>query len=254
MKLHFRALGSGPPLILLHGLLGSLDNWLPLARRFAEQFWVFVVDQRDHGRSPHSEKISFEAMAGDLHEFMGDHGLAQAHLLGHSMGGKVAMQFALLHPEMLNRLVVVDVAPRTYPARHTRALQALLALDLSAFERRDALDAALAAEVPEAAVRRFLLKNVTRDADGRFRWKANVRGLWVNYEQLNAAVTAAQPCWKPALFVLGEKSDYVTAADGGAIRRLFPRAQFCTIAGAGHWVHADAPEALFRNVAEFLAS
>ncbi len=254
MKLHFRALGDGPPLILLHGLLGSLDNWQPLARRFAEQLRVFAVDQRNHGRSPHSEDVSFEAMAGDLREFMGDHGLAQAHVLGHSMGGKVAMQFALLHPEMVDRLVVVDVAPRAYPARHARALEALLALALSAFERRDALDTALAADVPEAEVRRFLLKNVTRDADGRLSWRANVRGLWANYERLTVAVTAAQPCWKPALFVLGEKSDYVTPADMSAIRQIFPPARFCTIAGAGHWVHADSPEELLREVADFLAS
>ncbi len=254
MKLHFRTFGDGRPLILLHGLLGSLDNWQPLARRFGQRFKVFAVDQRNHGLSPHSEDVSFEAMAEDLHGFLREHGLGQAHVLGHSMGGKVAMQFAVLHPEMIDRLVVVDVAPRAYPARHARTLELLLALDLGKFQRREELDTALAGEIPEPEVRQFLLKNVRRDTAGRFRWKANVGGLWRNYEHLTAAVNIPQPYRKPALFVVGGKSDYVTKHDLELIPRAFPYAQFCVIAGAGHWVHADAPEPLLRSVAEFLAA
>ncbi len=254
MKLHFRTFGVGQPLILLHGLLGSLDNWQPLARRFGERFKVFAVDQRNHGLSPHSEDISFEAMAEDLHGFLREHGLAHAHVLGHSMGGKVAMQFALLHPEMMDRLAVVDVAPRAYPARHARTLELLLELDLGKFQRREELDAELTKEFPESEVRQFLLKNVRRDTAGHFQWKANVRGLWNNYGHLTAAVIASQPYPKPALFVVGEKSDYVTKEDLQQIPRAFPQAQFCIIAGAGHWVHAEAPEALLRNVAEFFAA
>lgn len=252
MKLHFHTLGEGAPLIVLHGLLGSLDNWQPLARRFAAHFKVFVVDLRNHGQSPHSDDVSFEAMAADLDEFMRAHSLPRAHLLGHSMGGKVAMQFALRHPERVDWLVVVDVSPRAYPPRHARTLAALLALDLHAFQRRDQLDAELAKSVDDAEVRQFLLKNASRDTHGGFRWKANIRGLWESHERLTVAVTSEAPCQRPALFVRGEKSDYVPVADNDLIRRLFPCAKFCVIAGAGHWVHADQPEAVFESVLAFL--
>ncbi len=252
MKLHYRSLGKGPPLIVLHGLLGSLDNWQALARRFAMQFQVFAVDQRNHGQSPHSDHVGYDAMAGDLHEFMHTHELARTHVLGHSMGGKVAMQFALHHPDSVEKLVVADVSPRAYPPHHVRALEALMALDLHAFDRREQLDAELAKSVDDTEVRQFLLKNVGRDAAGGFRWKANVRGLWENYEALTVAVTSDAPFPKPALFVRGERSRYVGESDFGLIRRLFPCAEFCMIAGAGHWVHADAPEEFARNVLEFL--
>ena len=252
MKLHFRTLGAGAPLIVLHGLLGSLDNWQPLGRRFAAHFKVWAVDLRNHGQSPHSADVSYDAMAADLEEFMRTHGQTRVHLLGHSMGGKVAMQFALRHPDRVEKLVVVDISPRAYPPRHERALAALLALDLHQFQRREQLDAELANAVDDAEVRQFLLKNAGRDAHGGFRWKANVRGLLENYERLTGAVTSETPCDRPALFVSGEKSDYVAAADNELIRRLFPHAEFRMIADAGHWVHADQPEAVFVAVLKFL--
>ena len=252
MKLHFRTVGEGAPLIVLHGLLGSLDNWQPLARRFAACFKVFAVDLRNHGQSPHSDDVSYDAMVADLDEFMRTHDLERAHLLGHSMGGKVTMQFALRHPDRVEKLVVVDISPRAYPPRHARTLAALLALDLHTFQRREELDAKLAQSVDDAEVRQFLLKNAGRDAHGGFRWKANIRALWESYERLTVAVTGETPCDRPALFVRGEKSDYVPAADNDLIRRLFPRAEFCVIAGAGHWVHADQPEAFFAWGLKFL--
>jgi esterase len=252
MKLHFRTLGEGSPLIVLHGLLGSLDNWQPLARRFAAHFKVFAVDLRNHGQSPHSDDVSYEAMASDLEEFIRAHRLPHAHLLGHSMGGKVAMQFALRHPDRLEKLVVVDISPRAYPPRHRRTLTTLLALDLHQFQRREQLDAELAKSVDNAEVRQFLLKNAGREPHGGFRWKANIRALWESYQQLTVAVTSETPCHRPALFLRGEKSEYIPAEDNELIRQLFPRAEFCTIAGAGHWVHADQPEAVFARVQKFL--
>jgi esterase len=252
MKLHFRTMGDGFPLIVLHGLLGSLDNWQTLGRRFAAHFKVFAVDLRNHGQSPHSDDVSYDAMAADLDEFMRTHGLTCAHLLGHSMGGKVAMQFALRHSDRVDKLVVVDVSPRAYPPRHARTFAALLALDLHKFQRREQLDVELAKSVDDIEVRQFLLKNVARDAHGGFRWKANIRGLWESYERLTVAVTGETPCNRPTLFVRGEKSDFVSEADNDLIRRLFPRAEFCVIAGAGHWVHADQPEAVFGAVLKFL--
>lgn len=253
MELHFRMLGDGPPLILLHGLLGSLHNWLPLARKFAVRFKVFAVDQRNHGLSPHSPDFGYDHMARDLHELMNAQGLTSAHVLGHSMGGKTAMQFALLYPDQVEKLVAVDISPKAHVPRQTGTLQALLALELGKFQHRGEMDAALAASVPDDELRQFLLTNVARDNSGAFHWKANLSAIWENRRLLGAALEADRPCTNPALFIRGGKSDYVTDADLDLIRRLFPRAAMQTIPEAGHWVHADAPEEFTKAVMEFLA-
>ncbi len=252
MELHYRALGEGPPLLLLHGLLGSLDNWLPLGRRFAERFRVLAVDQRNHGLSPHSAEFGYPLMARDLHELMSRLGIPRAHLLGHSMGGKTAMQFALMYPDQVDKLVVVDVSPRAYVPRQSGTLQALLALDLTRFRRRDEMDSALAGAVPDPELRRFLLKNVGRDSTGAFRWKANLTAIWENRRCLAAALEAEGQFAKPTLFLRGGQSDYLTEAEFDSIRRWFPRAELRTIPGAGHWVHAESPEEFFGIVLEFL--
>ena len=252
MQLHFRTYGEGFPLIILHGLLGSLDNWQPLSRKCGAHFKVFAVDQRNHGCSPHSDEFGYDVMSQDLLEFMETHGLAGAHLLGHSMGGKTAMHFALRHPDRVGKLVVVDIAPRAYPPRHAATFEALLALDLKAFHQREQIDAALAGAVPEAGLRQFLLKNVRRDSAGAFRWKVNLRSIFGNFHHLNAALASDRRFPRPALFVRGEKSDYVRDADADLIRRNFPQAEIQTIPGAGHWVHADAPELFLKLVVDFL--
>lgn len=254
MNLHFRTLGEGPPLILLHGLLGSLDNWLPPGRMFAARFKVFALDQRNHGMSPHSAEFGYGLMARDLHGFMHTHGLASAHLLGHSMGGKTAMQFALLHPEQVVKLVVVDMSPRAYPPTHEETLEFLQALDLKAFSRREQIEVALVASVPDARLRGFFLKNVRREATGEFRWKVNLPAIRKNYGPLCAALDAERPFLKPALFIRGGKSPYLSERDLALIRRLFPQAQMRAIPGAGHWVHADAPHEFARIVLEFLTA
>jgi pimeloyl-ACP methyl ester carboxylesterase len=252
MELHFRTLGEGPPLILLHGLLGSLNNWLPLARKFAERFKVFAVDQRNHGLSPHSPEFGYDHMARDLHELMSAQGLTSAHLLGHSMGGKTAMQFALLYPDQVEKLAVVDISPRAHLPRQSGTLQALLSLDLRKFQHRAEMDAALAASVPDEELRQFLLTNVARDKAAAFHWKANLSAIWENRRILGAALEAKSPFSKAALFIRGGKSDYVTDADLDLIRQMFPQAVLQTIPEAGHWVHADAPEEFHGMVMEFL--
>jgi len=252
VQLHFRKFGEGVPLIVLHGLLGSLDNWQPLARRFAEHFQVFALDLRNHGLSPHHEDVSYEAMASDLEQFLRTQGLSGAHVLGHSMGGKVAMQFALRHPKQVIKLVAVDISPRAYPPRHKETIATLLSLDLHKYRRREELDAELARSVENTELRRFLLKNVGRDTHGHFCWKSNIRGLWQNYERLAVAVKSEVFCDRPALFIVGGKSRFVPAEDHKLIRRLFPRAEFCTIADAGHWVHVEEPDLVATKVLHFL--
>ena len=252
MLLHFQPLGRGEPLVLLHGLFGSSDNWLGVAPTLAEKFHVLIPDLRNHGRSPHRAAMDYPLMAADVDRFFAAQGLESAQVIGHSMGGKVAMQFALDFPACVKKLVVVDMAPRAYAPAHAAMLAALLALDLSRFPSRLQLEAALAPEIPSLSLRRFLLKNLGRDASGRFVWKMNLRGVAENYSRLGAALNSRTAFARPALFLRGGRSDYLTAADEVEIRRLFPAAQIKTIPAASHWVHADAPQEFSRLVLDFI--
>lgn len=250
--LHFSSRGQGPALVILHGLFGSLDNWQTVSSRLAGHFRVLSVDQRNHGRSFHSPEMTYPVMALDVLRFLEGHGLGRASVIGHSMGGKTAMEFALRYPDRLDRLIVVDVAPRAYPPRHRQILEALLSLRLGAFESFRDLETALAPAVPDKATRQFLLKGAERDPQGGFRWRMNVRGIAENYGRLCEAVEPDRQCGRPALFIRGERSDSLLPEDFDPIRRLFPQARFRSVAGAGHWVHADAPEPFVRAALEFL--
>jgi pimeloyl-ACP methyl ester carboxylesterase len=252
MQLHFKQLGHGEPLVLLHGLFGSADNWQPIARRLAEKFQVFAVDHRNHGQSPHSAEMNYPLMAGDVEKFMAARGIESASVIGHSMGGKTAMQLALQFPSRVAKLVVADMAPRAYAPAHDKIFAALLALDLPSFQTRQQIEDALAPEIPNLVLRRFLLKNLGRNADGKFFWKINLSGLAQNYLKLGEPVAVSAPFTKPALFLRGGKSKYLKPEDEPLIRELFPLAQIQTIAGAGHWVHADQPEEFLRRLLDFL--
>lgn len=252
IRLHFLTWGRGEPLILLHGLFGSADNWATVGRNLAERFQVFALDQRNHGQSPHVPEMSYPLLAEDVVDFMDQHKLRRAHLLGHSMGGKTAMSFALRHPNRVGGLIVVDIAPRAYEPRHQKFLQAMLGLRLSDYASRAEIDAALERSIPEKAVRQFLLKSVARQ-EGGFGWKLNLPALQENYARLNEALQGGGTFGGPALFVTGGLSDYVQAFDHSQIRALFPAADFRSIPGVGHWVHAEAPREFLDRVAKFLA-
>jgi pimeloyl-ACP methyl ester carboxylesterase len=252
MQLHFQRYGQGAPLIILHGLFGSLENWHSMSQKLAADFHVFAVDQRNHGHSPHAAEMSYKAMSEDLKELMTAQHLSTVNLLGHSMGGKTAMFFALNYPDLVEKLIVVDMAPRAYPPQHLEILKALLSLDLSAFKNRTEMESQLASSIPDLAVRQFLLKNVKRDATGGFYWQMNLAAIERNYHRLNEAISDQRSFNKPAMFIRGERSDYVRDEDLASIRKPFPRTECCDIAGAGHWLHVDAPEAFLRNVREFL--
>jgi pimeloyl-ACP methyl ester carboxylesterase len=252
MRLHFQQLGHGEPLVVLHGLFGCGENWLGIAARLAEKFRVYLLDLRNHGQSPHAAQIDYPLMAADVREFFAAQNLEAAMFLGHSMGGKVAMRLALDEPSLVKKLVVADVAPRAYARAHDPIFAALLALDPTAFERRNQIEEALAQQIPSLAIRRFLLKNLGRDEGGRFFWKMNVRSLHENYDRLCQAVSGQRPFEGPALFVRGGASAYITPADETDIRRQFPAARIATISSAGHWIHADAPDEFMRLVLAFL--
>ena len=253
MRLHFKSFGNGKPLVILHGLFGSLNNWQTMGRRLGENFEVFTVDQRNHGHSPHSPVMNYREMATDLVEFFDEHRLVAAHVLGHSMGGKTAMQFALSYPARTRSLIVVDIAPRAYAESHDPILDALLGIPLAEFSSREEVDKALAVKIENQAVRAFLLTNLRRDEAGRFEWKMNLPVLKEHYQDLVAAVSTDQSYAGPTLFLKGGKSNYLTTGDEPLMRRLFPAYVTFTIEAAGHWVHSEAPDALFAAVVRFLA-
>jgi pimeloyl-ACP methyl ester carboxylesterase len=252
MQLHFQSYGHGAPLIILHGLFGSLENWHSISQNLAANFQVFSVDQRNHGRSPHAPEMTYQLMAEDLKEFTASHHLQMVNLLGHSMGGKTAMLFALTFPELVDKLVVVDIAPRAYPPYHDEILKALSSLDLRSLKSRPEMEAQLAPSIPDLAVRRFLLKNVKRDQVGNFFWQMNLPAIKANYSRLSEEISNQHSFEKPTLFIRGERSHYIRDEDLSAIQQLFPKVEHCVIAGTGHWVHAEAPEAFLRKVREFL--
>ena len=254
LRLAYKKYGDGDPLVILHGLLGSSANWHTLARSvFCRYFTVYTIDQRNHGRSPHSERIDYPTMAADLLHFFDEHGIEKAALIGHSMGGKTAMEFALSHADRLSRLLVVDMAPRKYPPSHDTILEALRSVDLSKMSSRADVDQALADRIPDPATRRFLLKNLAySSADGTYNWEINLDAIHANYDRINAAIDNGRKFEGPALFVRGSESNYISKSDEKTIKKFFPQAEFATVEGAGHWVHADRPESFAEVAVGFL--
>lgn len=252
IQLAHHSFGIGPPLIILHGLFGCKDNWRYLAKQLARHFRVITLDQRNHGQSPHCEEFGYQAMADDLLAFLDSQNLHQVQLIGHSMGGKTAMQFASSYPHRLSRLIIEDIAPGAYSPRHQELFAALNRLPLSQLSSRSQADRLLQETVSEPAVRQFLLKNLQRQPGGGFTWQFNLPVLENCYPELIAALDISTPIKVPTLFVRGERSDYLASNLSPAIIALFPRAHMVTIEDAGHWVHAEQPTAFLQAVNTFL--
>lgn len=253
MELNYKVFGQGMPIIILHGLFGMLDNWQTLARKLAEHYTVFIVDQRNHGRSPHVDSHDYESMAEDLRAFMESQFVLKAHIIGHSMGGKTAMQFATHYPDMVDHLVIVDIAPKAYPAGHQEIFAALLALDLAKAESRKEVEAQLKTKIPEAGVRQFLMKNIIRGSDNGFQLRMNLPVLHRDYQKILDQLEFEEPFEGPSLFIRGGRSNYVAETDLEMIQEYFPEAQLESIEGAGHWVHAEAPKELLAHLLAFLS-
>jgi len=252
MKLHYRTLGEGSPLIILHGIFGTSDNWQTFGKQLANDYQVFLIDLRNHGLSPHSDTFDYPSMAEDLQQFIQQHQLGTPVVLGHSMGGKVAMFYAVKYPGQLSKLVVVDIAPRSYPVHHQHILEAMSSVNLSAVASRGEVEEQLEPHLPDWGVRQFIMKNLKREDDNTFSWKLNLSSIRENIENVGVAVEAPRPVIKPVLFVRGEKSDYIRSEDEGLIHKIFPEAQLVTIEEAGHWVHAEQPQELYEALMQFL--
>lgn len=253
MKLFYHVTGHGHSFVILHGLFGSSDNWFTLSKFFGEKFKVYAVDQRNHGRSPHSDQFDYRIMADDINNLLIHEGINSVYLLGHSMGGKTAMQFALMYPEKVDKLIVVDIAPKAYPPKHDRIFEALFALRLNKYKTRSELDSAMSQYISDYAVRQLLLKNVYRDDGGNFKWRIDVNALHKNYDRVNEAIGETRQFSGPTLFIRGSKSTYLLEDDEPQIKSIFPFSEFVTIENAGHWVHAEAPQKFGEVVMEFLA-
>jgi len=246
--------GAGPPVLVLHGLFGAAANWATIARALGAEFHVFALDLRNHGASPWEARMDYRAQAEDVAAFMAARGIGRAALLGHSMGGKTAMVLALTAPALVERLVVVDIAPVPRPVVHAEEVAAMQSLDLRGVARRAVADQMLKPRIPDDAVRQFLLTNLMSGPDG-LRWRINLDAI-----AGDMAAIAGFPAFPPGavyrgkvLVVRGEASAYVADADRAAFARLFPAYRMVAIAGAGHWVHAEQPAAFLAAVKPFLA-
>jgi pimeloyl-ACP methyl ester carboxylesterase len=258
MKLFFRKYGSGPPLIILHGLFGSSDNWVTIAKSLSDSFTIYLPDQRNHGRSPHSNIHDYDSMRDDLVELVSDLSLGKFFLSGHSMGGKTAIAFAIKWPEMLNGLLIADVSPFASETRrksglsqNSSILNAIQSLNLKRISSRAEAESALAEKISSPKERSLILKNLQRSDGGSFIWKLNSSALLENLEKIMEGIDRQndfiqQITGFPVIFLKGDESEYISSEDIADIKRVFPAAEIVEVRGAGHWIHADKPDEVIK--------
>ncbi|WP_144604655.1 alpha/beta fold hydrolase [Algoriphagus algorifonticola] len=252
MKLNFKKTGTGKPLVILHGLFGSADNWFSIAKELEKNFTLYLVDQRNHGDSPHSEEWNYRVMVEDLKELIDEEGLDKIYLMGHSMGGKTAMNFAVEYPERVDRLIVADIAPRYYEVHHQTILEGLNSIKLDQIKSRKEADDQLAKYIDEVGIRQFLLKSLGRNSDG-FVWKINLPVITENIEEVGEELDSDGKYEGPTLFLGGSNSNYIRQEDLPDILEHFPNYEIEFVQDAGHWLHAEKPEAVIQEVRRFLA-
>ncbi len=250
MKLHHRILGEGQPLVILHGLFGYSDNWQTHAKKLAEYYQVILVDQRNHGHSDWSDDFNYDLLAEDLQELFLELELEEVILLGHSMGGKTAIRFAQLYPENLEKLIVVDIGVKTYPSHHEQILAGLHSIDLEVVNSRSVAEKSMEKHIDSYGVRQFLLKNLYWIEKGKLAWRMNIPVLEREMEDILSGLPETE-VFTQTLFIRGEASDYIQDEDIPHLENLFPDFHFKSIANAGHWVHAEAPEEFMEAVLSF---
>ena len=246
---------TGSPVLVLHGLFGSQSNWGWQCKQLAQSFSVYGVDLRNHGDSPHADALDYPVMATDVLKLLDALALPSCSIVGHSMGGKVAMQLALTKPERIDKLVVVDIAPVDYASTadgHLKVIAGMRSLDVANLTTRAEAEQQLGTVIDDEATRKFVLTNLLRDSAGGFKWRLNLDAIESNYDRLRAKPLASKSFDKPTLFIKGALSNYIKAEHEAEIMELFPDAAVKVIMGAGHWVHAEKPQALFKIVNDFL--
>jgi esterase len=259
MLLNFKELGeentNNGTLVIIHGLFGMLDNLMTIGRKFAEKYHVYLVDARNHGRSDWEDDHSYHAMSEDIYELIDNQNIKKPiFLLGHSMGGKAVMQFAADYPQLFDKLIVVDIAPKGYPVHHGTILDALNEIDLAHLTNRNEAEEVMTRYGLDVGTRQFLMKNLYRTDEGSFAWRMNLATLTAQIEKIGEKLNYHQRILAPTLFVGGGKSQYIRAEDHAEINSIFPNARIVTIEGAGHWIHAEKPNELYEVVVGFLVS
>ena len=252
MLLNYQQSGQGPDVVLIHGLFGSLENLNVIAKALAENYTVTNVDLRNHGRSFHSETMNYEVMADDIYNLLKNLNISNAHIIGHSMGGKAAMQLALKHKDVVNKLVVLDISPVANKPRHSAIFAGLNEVAESNVADRKAADLLLAKHIDEMGVRQFLLKSFAKNDQGQYQWRFNLDVLNQQYENILSQLDENDSCLCDTLFVKGNDSDYILAEHRPMIISLFPNAKAKVIHGAGHWLHAQKPLAVNKAISDFL--
>ncbi len=254
MKLFYRKFGSGHPIIILHGLLGASDNWVTIAKGLSDKYEVFIPDLRNHGQSPHSPIFNYNVLAGDLLEFFDDRLLSKAALIGHSMGGKIAMNFTLEHPQRVAKLVVIDISPGSYPVRniHDDVLNAMASVNFDLIRSREEVDLMLRQTINSEQIRLLIMKNLYRIGKSRWAWRINLEAINENITEISRELVHTAVFPGSVMFIKGGRSDYIQQADEANILKYFPDAIIETIEKASHWVHSDAPEEMHKLMDNFL--
>lgn len=251
MLLHYKEIGEGKPLVILHGLFGTSDNWQTHAKKLSEYYRVILVDQRNHGHSPWSDDFTYEHLADDLERLILHLGIDQFTLIGHSMGGKTAMYYSQKYPTRLEKMVIVDIGIKQYPMHHNEIIKGIKSLDLGTIASRSAAEQAMLPFVDSYGVRQFLLKNLYWIEKGKLAWRMNVDVLEREMEEILAPIPPIE-VWTPTLFLRGAMSNYILDEDWDAIEEIFPDATLETIENAGHWVHSEQPEEFIEKILGFI--
>jgi esterase len=255
-QLNFQQIGEGKHIVLIHGLFGSLENLNMVAKNLSQHFCVTSIDVRNHGNSFHQENMDYQVLAQDVINLLDKLSIVHCHILGHSMGGKIAMKIALSFPERVNKLIVADIAPVKYPAHHLTIIEGLKAIDLTKVHKRKDADIQLAKYVPDANVRPFLLRNIALNEQREFQFKCNLDYIEQGYQQIMQSISdqTNQQFHGDTLFIKGGNSDYILPEHQNAISQLFTKAKAKIIQGAGHWLHAEKTVAFNKIVEVFLNS
>ena len=249
---HSKIIGEGAPLLILHGYFGMSDNWKSLGNKFGEDFQIHLIDQRNHGRSFHANNFNYDLLVEDIVQYIEHHQLEKVIVLGHSMGGKVAMLFAVKYPTLVAKLIIVDIAPRYYQPHHTDILKALNSVDFLIHNTRKLVDQKIAELIPDIGVRSFLLKNVYWKEKGLLAYRFNLQSLTENNSEVGKALPSFTTFNGETLFLAGGNSGYITESEVPMIKAHFPKAIIKTIANVGHWLHAEKPKAFYELVICFL--
>lgn len=249
--LNHKIFGQGDPIIILHGLFGMLDNWQTIGKKLAEDYMVVLVDQRDHGKSDHTDEFNYQVLAEDLRVFMEENWMHEAYIIGHSMGGKTAMQFAVDNPDMIEKLIIVDIGPKAYKAGHDTIFKALREVEIDKVKSREEVEESIAKYINDKGVRLFLMKNLQRKKEGGFRWKMNLELLYQEYPNIIDAIKYDGTVDVETLFIYGSKSHYIVPSEIEGVKEIFPHSTFEEV-DAGHWIHAEKPDELLTLVKGFL--